>query len=96
MLITKGYKASKYHAGLKDEERRINRDDFINDRINIMVATNAFGMGIDKPNIRYVIHYNMPKNIESYYQEIGRAGRDGDKSECILLFSQEMYKRKNI
>ncbi|WP_055340086.1 DNA helicase RecQ [Paraclostridium sordellii] len=86
-LIKRGYSASKYHAGLGIEERRLNQEAFTKDNVSIMVATNAFGMGIDKPNIRYVIHYNMPQSIENYYQEIGRAGRDGEKSECVLLFA---------
>lgn len=77
----------KYHAGLSNDERIKNQEKFINDEISVIVATNAFGMGIDKPNIRYVLHYNMPKNLEGYYQEIGRAGRDGEASECIMLFS---------
>lgn len=77
----------KYHAGLSNDERIKNQEKFINDEISVIVATNAFGMGIDKPNIRYVLHYNMPKNVEGYYQEIGRAGRDGEASECIMLFS---------
>ncbi|MPQ43741.1 DNA helicase RecQ [Clostridium tarantellae] len=86
-LNKKGYLVGKYHAGLSDNERKNNQENFTYDRVNIMVATNAFGMGIDKPNIRYVIHYNMPQNIEGYYQEVGRAGRDGEESECILLFA---------
>ena len=86
-LIQKGIVTEKYHAGLSDEERTSAQEDFIYDKSKLIIATNAFGMGIDKPNIRYVIHYNMPKNIEGYYQEIGRAGRDGENSECIMLFS---------
>ena len=87
MLIANNIKGERYHAGLNDEERRVAQERFIYDQANVMIATNAFGMGIDKPDIRYVIHYNMPKSLEGYYQEIGRAGRDGEESECIMLFS---------
>lgn len=83
-----GYDVLKYHGGLRDEEKEYYQDEFLNENSNVMIATNAFGMGIDKSNVRYIVHFTMPKNIESYYQEIGRAGRDGENSECHVLFNR--------
>lgn len=89
LLSEKGYKAGRYHAGLSDEERAAVQDRFLYDDLQVIAATNAFGMGIDKSNVRYVIHYNMPRNMEAYYQEAGRSGRDGERGECILLFNPQ-------
>ncbi len=88
-LRDKGFAATRYHAGLDEAERRRNQEDFQYDRAEIMVATNAFGMGIDKSNVSFVVHYNMPMSVEAYYQEAGRAGRDGSESDCVLLFSMQ-------
>ncbi len=89
LLNSQGLPAGRYHAGLSDEERAVQQEKFLYDDVRVMVATNAFGMGIDKSNVRYVVHYNMPKNMEGYYQEAGRGGRDGELSECILLFGAQ-------
>lgn len=88
-LRERGIEVAKYHGGLKDEEKNYYQEEFLKDNFNVMIATNAFGMGIDKSNVRYIIHFTLCKNLESYYQEIGRGGRDGEKTECHLLYNRE-------
>ncbi|WP_195265253.1 DNA helicase RecQ [Clostridium sp. 1001275B_160808_H3] len=88
-LKERGIDASKYHGGLKDDEKNYYQEEFLKDNFNVMIATNAFGMGIDKSNVRYIIHFTICKNLENYYQEIGRGGRDGEKTECHLLYNRE-------
>ncbi len=90
-LTADGFNATAYHAGMSDNARRDSQDDFLYDRRTVMVATNAFGMGIDKSNVSYVVHYNMPKSMEAYYQEAGRAGRDGTAADCLLLYTPGDY-----
>ena len=96
-LTSDGVKAKPYHAGLEAKERAINQDLFRRDDVQAIAATIAFGMGVNKPNVRFVIHYDLPKNIEGYYQETGRAGRDGLAAECVLLFNAgDVMKQKRF
>ncbi len=88
-LQATGYQVARYHGGMSEKERSLGQDAFIRDEVKVMVATNAFGMGIDKSNVRFVLHYSIPRTVEAYYQEAGRAGRDGEESDCVLLFSPQ-------